>query len=447
MRNASNNLLAGVFVLVGVVGFVLIVLTLSGVSAWASSRTPYTVRFTLRDGATGLKQGSLVRVGGQQVGTVKSVAFVNNPDSGAPQFVDVVVGVNASIKLFNDAVVQLELPLLGSVSTINIPAAGTPAAGVLAPGATINGQLAPPAFLAQAGYGNEQRTQVQQMLAGGARLVDDSQKLVADLQREAAPLLRQAAEVATDARQATSDLRARINDWSPRIDRTLANAEQFTADLRTSRAQLDEGITLARDFIQDLRSLVGDNRPRIDAILKNADELVNRANTQLYAQVQATLDDGRAGLKVFAEAGQRASSLIAEAAPELRLTFANARLSSDQLKLLMAEVRRNPWRLLYQPGRKELEQELLYEATRAYALAVSELRGVSAALEAASAASAQLGAHSSTQPGAIDPAGPERLAALRDELQRSFARYRQAEQALFDRLLGSGATPPPPSAP
>ncbi len=436
MRNASNNLLAGAFVIVGVVGFVLIVMTLSGISAWISSRTPYTVRFTLRDGATGLKQGSLVRVGGQQAGTVKSVAFVIDPVSGAPQFIDVIVGVDASIKLFSDAVVQLELPLLGSVSWINIPAVGTPERGVLAPGATVPGQLAPPAFLTQAGYGDAQRSQVQQMISGGAKLVDDGQKLVADLQREAGPLIKQAGDVASEVRQVSGDVRQKITDWTPRIDRTLESVERFTADINTSRAQLDDGLKVARDLVQDVRSIVGDNRPRVESILKNADELVTRASTELYAQVQGVLEDGRTGLRAFADTGQRANALLAEAGPELRLTFANARLSSDQLKLLMAEVRRNPWRLLYQPGKKELEQELLYESTRSYAEAVSQLRGVSSSLEAASAAAAQ--------GGQTDPAAAGRISALRDELQRSFERYREAEQALYARLLGTGAMPPPP---
>jgi ABC-type transporter Mla subunit MlaD len=214
-----------------------------------------------------------------------------------------------------------------------------------------------------------------------------------------------------------------VGDWSPKITSTLTNAEKISADIEGSRKLLDDGLSRARELIDTAQAVVRDNRPRIDSTIRSADELFAKANGELYAQVQGVLEDGRRGLREFAEAGQRANTLMAEAAPEVRLTVANASLASNQLKLLMAEVRRNPWRLLYQPGKKELEAELLYEASRNYAQAVGELRGVSASLDAVAGA----GDDAQTRQRAIE---------LREQLTGSYDRYKQAEDAFLKILLG-----------
>lgn len=423
MKNTSNNFVAGLFVIGGVTGFVLIVLLLSGVRLWGGSQVPYTVRFTLEQGASGLKPGSLVRVGGQRAGAVTSVQYMLDASTQSPMAVDVVVGLDASIVLFKDAMPQLELPLLGTVSTLNISFTGTPGAGRLERGGTLTGMIALPPFMSQAGFGNEQRAQVQQIIRGGAALISDGQRLFTRLNTESDPLLRDITESVANVKRITADIQARVGDWSPKITSTLTNAENISADIEGSRKLLDDGLSRARELIDTAQAVVRDNRPRIDSTIRSADELLSKANGELYNQVQGVLEDGRRGLREFAEAGQRANTLMAEAAPEVRLTVANASLASNQLKLLMAEVRRNPWRLLYQPGKKELEAELVYEASRNYAQAVGELRGVSASLDAVAGVG-------------DDPQTRQRAIELREQLTGSYDRYKQAEDAFLKILLG-----------
>jgi hypothetical protein len=88
---------------------------------------------------------------------------------------------------------------------------------------------------------------------------------------------------------------------------------------------------------------------------------------------------------------------------------------SDQLKLTSIEVRSQPWRLLHQPTTKELSAQVLYDATRAFAEAASNLRAASESLQAA-------------RPGSD-------TAHLSDELRTAVERYRTAEQALLDKLI------------
>ena len=43
----------------------------------------------------------------------------------------------------------------------------------------------------------------------------------------------------------------------------------------------------------------------------------------------------------------------------------------------MIEIRRSPWKVLYRPTEKELENELLYEATRSFAVAAADMKAAS----------------------------------------------------------------------
>ena len=417
MKSSSNNFLAGVFTIVGIVGFVFIILTLSGVSAFTQSRTKYIVQFELTDGARGLKNGSDVAVGGQSVGEVKKVRF--SPSMEAPTAVDVEVAINSKVSLYEGAVVYQMKPLLGDVSAIDIPNVGNTKGHRFTEGEIIKGQVAPPSFLAQAGYGDKQKAEMQKMLENGAKVSEDIKKITEGIGDQVKPTMDAVSGAAKDVKDVTADVKAKMTEWSPRIENTLKNVEQLSKESLATRALIDQGLEKAKAFIEKVQTLLADNTPHIENTLRNADELSTKLNNELYASVKVTMEDAQKGLKEFAAAGQRISNLVAEQAPELRLTLANARLASDQLKLTMTEVRRNPWRLLYQPGKKELERELLYDAARDYATAISDLRGASASLEAVAAAGCS----------------PERMAEIQKAMQESFAKYKEAEGKFLDMVV------------
>lgn len=424
MKNAGTNFIVGLWTLAGLTGGMFLLLSLSSVSWLTERRAQYTVRFSITEGAAGLKRGSVVRIGGQDVGVVSDVNYKND-ESAAPQFVDVGVSIRREIPLFKDATVNLELPLLGSVSLINIPSVGSAASGKLAEGETIEGNIAPPAFLAQAGYGDKQRKELQAIFESSAEIAANIQTATSSLSAKLDKTLATVDTLAVDVRSATTDLRTRVDAWSPKIDSVLTNAQTFTGNLETSRRSADELLQTARQGVSDVRSILSTNAPRIDASTKNIEELTTKLNAQLLSDVQAVLADARKGLESFEQAGARVNTLLAENQPEVRMIMANARLASDQLKLTMSEIRRNPWRVLYQPGKKELEQELLYDAARTYADAVSDLRAASASIEAAATA------------GSPNLDG----ARIQGELQSALERYRQAEKEFLAKLLEERPAP------
>jgi len=428
MQNRRNNILAGLFVLLGVILSVWVSFLLSDRSAYASTHE-FTVRFPIASGASGLKRGSSVMLGGQQIGRVLGVDFQRTP-AGVPTSVDVRVEVRSDLTIYENAAVFLEKPLLGSLSSINIPNPGVApepsaphagASGSVEPGEVLLGRTAPPGFLADAGFGPEQASQLQNAIASLDSTIQKIEKIVDN----GGPNVE--AGVA-DARAMIADLRVKLGEWSARIDSTAANIDAASARLDPILTKVDESVEGAKGVIASLRSLVDDNRQRIDAIIANVESATGKFDQVTIESVNGALRDGRDALGVFSEAVARVSALVGEQTPNLRRTLANLRLMSDQLKLTAVEVRSQPWRLLHQPTTKELEVQVLYDATRSYAEATSDLRAASEALQAATAISAAGGKST-----------PD-ITLISQRLAEALEKYRQAERYLLDRLIQKEGT-------
>lgn len=123
----------------------------------------------------------------------------------------------------------------------------------------------------------------------------------------------------------------------------------------------------------------------------------------------------------LAEVADTSADILVTETPAIRRTLANARLASDQLRLAMIEIRRNPWKLLGAPDTKELKEEIFYDAARAYATVASDLQDASASLETALAKREDL-----------DQA---QLETLSSELKDALVRYKEAEVKLLEVMF------------
>jgi hypothetical protein len=88
-------------------------------------------------------------------------------------------------------------------------------------------------------------------------------------------------------------------------------------------------------------------------------------------------------------------------------------------------VRSQPWRLLHQPTNKELSSQVIYDATRNYAQAASNIRAAAEALSELSLRQQALG----------DAELAQRLTAAGEELANSMKDFREAEDGLLDKLI------------
>jgi ABC-type transporter Mla subunit MlaD len=432
MSSGRNAVVAGAFVVgslaLGVWGSFM----LADRSGFGSTRE-YVVRFSLADGASGLKRGSTVTLGGQPVGRVLAVDFARDEGgvgSGGGEggivarAVDVRVEVRSDLVLFESAPVYLEKPLLGTLSTLNFTGPGDPAlvktpqgaSALLEAGEMLEGKVGAPGFLAQAGFGPEQVEQAQRTLAGVERAVTR----VAEVVDRAGPEVE--AGVA-QARGLVDDVRGAFGRWAPSADTTMANVERASERLAPMVESAEKAVQEARVVLADSRAVVTENRARIDAIIANVESASAKVDRETIELINGSMRDARGAVAAFADALGEVERTISEQTPGVRRVLANLRLMSEQLKLTSVEVRSQPWRLIYQPTRKEVETQLLYDATRSFAEAASDLR---AGAEAMQALAARGGA---SAPGAPDLEEVSR--AIRDSLMR----YQAAEEAFLERLM------------
>ncbi|MHC4977150.1 MAG: MlaD family protein [Planctomycetota bacterium] len=398
-HRSPENIKAGLFVIGTLAVALSIIFTLGGVEDLFKSRHSYVVRYSITDGAKGLEPGSAVTLGGRSIGLVQKVDF--SSDNGVPTFVDVTISVDSHVQFYSDTVGFLERPLLGSGATINFAAVRFDHNATQLPsGEIIQGALAAPDFLAQAGYGQEQVTQVQNVLA---RADDLSERI--DLMVE--------------------DFTGRSQLWFDRVD-------SITSEVEQASIEVNEGVDEARDLLARFDQVVAENQPVIAEAITNFENAGDQLSSILTTFEDETLvvindmfEQGRDGVADARGSLDRIDSLLVEQTPEVRKTLANARLASDQLRLTLGEVRRTPWRLLHRPDKKELDFELLYDATRAYASAVSDLRAASEALSTID------------ESGKAATADGQPVAELIQQLAEKFDKYNEAEQKFVQLLSQS----------
>lgn len=437
-----NSVLAGGFLLGSLalaVGASFLLSNRSGMGALM----PITVRFTLADGATGLKRGSAVLLGGQQIGRVTKVDITKagqGQDPRPPEAVDVSIEVRKDITLYENADVQLILPLLGTLSSINISSPGD-AAGVKNPhhgdaalqeGETIVGKIAPPGFLAQAGFGPDQANQLRSAMASLENGASKISKLIDTSGPEVQDTIK-------GVRKMTADVQTSLAEWTKKVDATLANIQSASGRLDPMLTKADQGIDNANAAIADARAtahdikeLVETNKDHITQLVKNVEGATAKFDQETIASVNKALQDGQVALETLSTAVQKVSGIISGEAPNLRRVMANLRVMSDQLKLTAIDVRSQPWRLLVQPNTKDTQEQVLYDATRTFAQASSDLRAAAESVESLVGSETPAQGNGAQPPMTIDR---ETLNELQKHLADSVEKYRLAEQALLDKLI------------
>lgn len=426
-RFNRSNILAALFLLGSLALAVWVSFLLKKSSGVSGKALPFTVRFSLAQGASGIKPGSAVLMGGQQIGRVSSVDFAvtDRPGGPRPTGVDVRCEIRGDLILYENALVLLELPLLGNISAINIADVGDPAS-VTSPNSgtarleaneIIAGVVAPPSFLAQAGFGPDQVGQLRQAIVSFSGAVDRGSELL----DKVSPKIDSAAG---DLSTIIADLKTNLTEWSTKLDTIVANAEAASSRIDPLLTKADTLITDASAAATNVRNLLDANRGKIDSVIASLDSAASKVNNTTIDELNAALEKGKDALTSVTESTDKLSSILTSETPDLQRILANLRLMSDQLKLTAIEVRSQPWRLLIQPTTKEFESQVLYDATRNYATAASDLRGASEALEALLA-----------KGGNATDADKASIADLTEQLKQAFTKYRDAEQGLLDKLI------------
>ena len=415
MRGGRNNVLAGMLVLGAIVAAVAIVVLLGGYAERLNTRN-YRVSFKINEGVSGLEAGSRVMLGGRPIGTVTELKF-DVDDRGYAEVVEVAIAIRDDIRLREGAVAFLVSPLLGGSGQINFRSAGKEQGRELSETDVIEGSISAPGLLSAAGYGDDQKAQLQSILERA-----DSVSLKLDMFMDTALWLAE-------------DIEVHWPNWADRADLVMKNldetvaagpatVENFNARVKDFR----EAVNVARGIMEENREDVRCSVENLRAATEDVESFTDRLDGEFSILARSILLSGQNGLDEARGAVRSVQGWIDEQTPNVRRSFANFRLMSDQLSATLQEVRRSPWRLLYRPDRRESDFELMYDSARAYAEAVSDLRSAGETLKQVSGS------------GKGDPARVEELVA---DLERTFERFQQVEEEFLRQLrLQAGKAEP-----
>ncbi len=408
-ERTRNNVRAGIFVSTTIVLALATVIVLSDVRKTLLRPTKqYTVTFDVASGVQNISAGAAVRVGGMQMGKVKEVRPLLS-DEVFQEVIAIDFLLDSRVRLYDNATVMITSALIGDSANLEIISVGGDPA---APSEEVDAADRPPAVLAVGG-------------------VLEGTPGIGPLVGVLGPANAAKAETIIDDFKATSgnirQLTQRINqdDW-PRWADDITDVMSWAT---TATKKVDDLLIEGRGLFADARGVVAENRESIGAIVTNArttsedlKSVMSRVRTETVDKVHALLDTGQEGLNQALAVLEDLRRDYDVWATDVTEALAAARLTAQQLKLTSIEIRRSPWKLLYRPGRSELEHELLYEAARSFALAGSDLR--------ASSDSAQrlLDRHR-------DELDEETVKRINEFLGDSLQRYSNAQQRLVDVLL------------
>ena len=446
----KNNVMAGSFVISGVLLAVVFAFILGDFAGKLGSKKSYVIRFPTEVGVMGLQNGAEVTFAGMSVGTVESVGvfYVDDKASGAriPAAMDVLIHLESDLVLFEDAIADLAPPILGGVSKINIASAGTGAVlagvdlspdanGVLDEGEIITGRFAP-SILRQMGLTPEETQKILDVIGkfpewSGrvSTTAENVEETSASVRRMAEKLEPNFSGGVDDGRTTMSNIRefsdalTKEGGWKDRIDSTMVSVDEASAKFGPMIDDAQATLSTARETIEE-------NREKVGRILENVDETTKRVRFETIDKANKLLEDGALALGSANETLADVKSVVGENRATISATMVNARQISLQGKLFLEEIRSQPWRLLNKPSKKDLKREPLYEAARSYAGAVSELRTASESLDTA----VRMSAGNTSKNGEEFAAELMRLASI---VEQAYGRYEQAERGLLGLLSES----------
>jgi len=221
----------------------------------------------------------------------------------------------------------------------------------------------------------------------------------------------------TNANETIATVRGDYERWRLVVDDVMTSVNSAADDLDATLAATNELMTEKRPaiegFVDDMQSFGAD-----------AAAISAQVRGETMEKVTALLDRGNEGIESFASVLEEIQLEVSAELPNVKEALAQARLAAGQLRLAVAEVRHNPWKVLHRPTTTELEHELLYEAARSFAVAASDLKAASQAVDRVV-----------RNHGDEIADNKETFDRMQQGLLDSYERYAEAQERLLDVLV------------
>lgn len=436
----------------GLTAIVFLVLFVGTVLFLASTRRGATrtivVHFRHEEGLAPLKPGSLVLLSGAlEVGQVKSVEPLElGAGPGASAERRTVIAVEAEIEeripLYGNCEITTDMPLVGGSGTMVIVNVGTP--DVPLPDEPLAGR--PPQGMAAF-------TSLTRRLTAEGGLVDRVDRML-DPDAEGS-LLEKVKFILTDFNVMTAELRAQLSVAQQqtllgKIHMILDDLNETTAAVRAQMQVDEDGALLAKVHValdvvhQNLREVlatVTESRPLLRETLGHVAHATQVIDEEMIAALRAEFDPSRdtsllgklhvgldrlnAALADMEDVTATGKRLLVLNRPQIEAVIANAREMSEELSAGSKELRLNPSRLIWGPGKPQEGKLDVFMAARDFAQAATFLDDAAARLQAV----LEL-----TPDGGQPEASEEEIRRIQESLRAAFARFERAEQFFWEQM-------------
>ncbi len=370
MNHERNNLKAGLFIVISIVLIIGVIVGVKGVSTIFAKVDTRRVAFALTDDVGGLSIGDPVRLGGVKVGEVKAISF--EQVDGADPRVLISFTVPKRFTLREDAIVGIQGTITGS-SWLNVKSLGKSAE--MDENAVLVGRP----------------SAMSEIIANLGEASPEIKKVLVDVRTQTIPKINNVVDG--------------FKDTGPTATSALANVRDISGDSSTD----------IRGTFANLNAATGSIKDKVPPILDKVDAMATKITTAIDSATVA-LEDVKASLVNIKDITGSARSILARNRGKIETLIGSLKLTGDNLKAASAEIRRSPWRLLYQPSTNEQSNLNIYDAARQFADGASDLNDAAISLR-------DVLKDSSADPAAVQ----KRL----DQLDATFGEFQTVEQKLW----------------
>jgi ABC-type transporter Mla subunit MlaD len=405
-KKARNEIAAGIFVVLGLA-------TALGVVLWLTPALfvkPVDRTYFCRPhsaGPAGLRGGSVVYLGDLKIGQI--AYLTDQPEQNRTLYV---VDLFRKVSFYDNGVAEVPFVLVGDM-TLSVKGPGD-----------ANGHLASEAY--------------PMPITGGISAITDSlnkstQSLSDQLDaNRPSSLISVLNSSLGDVKAITVSIRLELDpNREQSLMRVIKDAAAHVHDIADKLVLAAAGVQGEMDPNRPASILATVSRIFTGAEPKVSDALTDVRATagairgytekdvrELLAGLHAISGDVGKASSNLADLTEKAKGLVDRNSGSVDEMVQNLVLVSASLKATAAEVRRNPWRLLYKPDEKELNSANIMDAARAFSAGATQID------------------ETVTRLGAIDPktVSPEELKKLHDGLQEVIEKFTKAQQSLFKEL-------------
>ena len=421
-----NEVTAGIFVFASIAVLLGVVLWL-GAAEWFKPTRQQAFFFARESaGKFDLGKGSFVKINDAEVGKIEEVRRA--PELGGTLYVARIE--QEDVKVYADGKATVVAGLVGGADLV-ITSRGTEAKGL----ADKDGAIEIAGGLGQA---------MGDIATAAEKLREIAETMAQEFDAEnkegaltsVKSILQKVDAAAADVAEISATVRGELDreqdgTLAAKVHKTVDDAGKTASHIARETDAAQEGSLVAKVHtgVDDLDEIVADAKPKVSDALRsitNATKKIEGYTDKEFAEIFVRVRDiGNVITKVASDLKETMGTVkqvVALNRENVDEMVDNLVLVSANLKATSKEIRRNPWRLLYEPDDKELRSADIAAAARAYSDGATELDQAITKLKALQRV-----------PG-DDPQLKEAVQAVRKHLQRSFANLKKVEDALWEEL-------------